>query len=375
MSFTDFFLKQAKNVVTRTATSLATTHAKSALAKFLAESPEQLQERVNKTIGYPTHHYRLGKYKELQFDCSPVFVHEWLTKAPENKGKILKDEESGKMFVNGKEMDNPARMKLINRFLEVTKVKATATVSHFDNAWKLFTPTEVTSGKFLEEFAGGSGTATIDNWLKNCFGEGLESDNEYATNLFKKWIVGTARRALVPGTSLDGAFTLSGPTNTGKTRFFRLLLPEPFDQRTAEVYCDIKDPRKFTETLLGHTIVCFDELAALEHSKVIETFKQLLTKQGIDVRLAWRRDPQRYNLRQGFGANSNKEKFIQDPTLSRRLWVVKLNGKKQLDFDFLRANSKQLWKEAFALAQTDFTTFLMPKEVERLEQENKQFLL
>ena len=379
MSITDFLLRQAKNVATRAISGVAVQQGKKVINSLMSESPEQTKARAKMLLGYDSAHYSITPQKEIKFQASPIFAHEWMTQAPENKGRILRDEESGEIYCDGELLsaNNDARMKLINSFLGKTKIKSAATVSHFDNAWKLFTPTDVMAFNFKKFFAGADvskGTPIIDTWLTNCFGDGLETNVEYAQKLFKLWMVGTAKRMLIPGSTLDGCLVFSGPTNSGKTRFFRYLLPENFENRCAEVYCDkITDPKKMVENILGKTIVNFDEMSALDTPKKQDQWKQLITSQSIQVRLAWRKDPQRYALRQGFGATTNKEKFITDPTLSRRMWVLKLSGKQQLNFDYLYANRKALWQEAIALAQTDFNTYLMPKDVALVEEHNKEF--
>lgn len=380
MSLTDFLLKQGKSILTRTVSGVAVNQGKKAISKLFEETSEQTKARAKMILGYDSNHWTVGAHKDINFKCSPIFVHEWLTKAPENKNRVIRDEETGEMYLDGKLLSssNDLRMSLINSFLDKTKVKSAAVVSHFDNAWKLFQPEDVMAHNFRNFFAGADvskGTPVIDGWLQNCFGDGIDGDMSLNNFLFKHWIVGTAKRAIKPGETLDGCLVLTGTTNLGKTRFFRYLLCEPFDKRTTEIYGDIKDPRKFVEGIIGKTVVCFDELSSLEEPKVIEQWKSLISSQSIQVRLAWRRDAQRYGLRQGFCATTNKEKFITDPTLSRRMWVIKLNGKAQLNFDYFNANKKALWQEAIAMAQTDYNTYLMPKDCARVEDYNKQFYI
>lgn len=344
--------------------------------KVTRESPESIQARANALLGYPTTHYKVDKDGNIAFKPSLVFFHEYLTSHPNVMGRVLKDEETGTIYVDGNPINNSAKVELINQFLSLTKIHSAAVASHFDQACKLLETKDITSVKFQSEFGGKrNSTEIIDNWMTNCFGEGLETDPVYATFLFKKWITGTAKRIISPGSNHDGCLTMAGKPGTGKTQFFRLLMPPPFESRTTEVACSIKDSRKFTESILGRTIVNYDELAVLEHHKVIESFKQLLTSQYVDVRLAYRRDPQRYDLRQGFGATTNKDQFIKDANLSRRLWTIKLNGKKRLNFDYLRDNRRALWEEALTLAQNNYPSLLSEEEQKTVEMENKKYLL
>jgi predicted P-loop ATPase len=139
--------------------------------------------------------------------------------------------------------------------------------------------------------------------------------------------------------------------------------------------CNIKQPTKFVESIKGKTIACFDELSILDLPKSQEAFKQLLSSQYVDVRLAWARDVRRYALRQGFCATKNPKKFIPDSFFSRRLWTIALNDKGRLDFDYLFANREDLWKEAVYYAENGEDTNLSFEEQKKVEETNKQFIV
>jgi putative DNA primase/helicase len=213
----------------------------------------------------------------------------------------------------------------------------------------------------------------IDSFLPMLYGPGLETEAKYATKLFRKWIIGTARRAMNPGELLDGCFLLQGPASSGKTSLFRNILPEPFSKRTGEIFCDVKNPQKFVESIVGKTVACFDELSVLDHDNSVETFKYLLSSQYIDVRMPWARNPRRYLLRQGFAATTNRNQFITDPFLSRRLWIIQLNGKQRIDHKLLSKHRRDLWNEAVYFAEQGESCMLSPDEQKEVEEYNKQF--
>lgn len=371
-----FLSTEAKALVRSGIRSNIKKKASEIFKKFTSKSPEQIREEMIEMIGYETLHYSLGKDQEIKFKSSSVFVNEWLKNNPKIKQKIFKDEESGQIYFENKPWSNELKLNLIDSFVRETKIQSPNVSGHFDQALKLIDVSDFNAIKFKNHFSkwDPKNESVIDSWLDNCFPGGLATDSKYASLLFKKWIVGTAKRAISPGTSLDGCLTLQGPAGVGKTQFFRQLLPEPFETRTGEILCNIKDPKKFAESIIGKTVACFDELSILEQPKVVETFKQLLTLQNIDVRLAYRRDPQRYALRQGFCATTNSDRFIKDPSLSRRLWVIQLNGNKRLDFDFLNQNKQDLWNEAVYLAEQGYKFFLTEEEQKMVEENNKVFL-
>lgn len=378
-------LDKVTKVVAREAASLVRSQVRSSIkkkatsyfGKMFAKSEEELADEAAEIIGFPTTNFKVEKNKVV-FKNSSALAREWLLNSPVTRDKLVRDEETGKVYFNNLPIDNNTIAELVKEYTKITNIKSTAITGSITQALKTLDPQDLTARNFGNDFGGwkvGS-PSVIDTFLVNAFGEGIETDMDYAQMLFRKWIIGTAGRAIEPGSSLDGCLTFQGPPGVGKTRFFRNLLPPPYDKRTGEIMCDnIKNPQKFVEAIVGKTVACFDELSVLTNPGVEDTFKQLLSSQHVDVRLAWRRDPQRYELRQGFGATSNPLQFIRDPALCRRLWVIKLNDKKRLNFDWLRANRTALWQEAVYLAKIGAPAYLSYEEQKQVESYNSQFMV
>lgn len=345
------------------------------LDNWIAKSPETLTREAREKIGFDTIHFT-EKDNEVVFKNSPALIAEWVAKSPATKDRVIRDEETGALYFDNYKLENTKIRELSDEFIKATDIQSVGVYGSFERVVRNLDPQDITARNFRHDFSGWNpaGVSMIDIWLEKCFGEAIDTDLTYAKLLFKKWVVGTARRAIQPGSSLDGCLTLQGPPGVGKTRFFREILPPPFDVRSGEIFCkDIKNPQKFIEAIIGKTVACFDELSVLQNDKVEAVFKQLLSSQNIDVRLAWARVPKRYALRQGFSATSNPEKFIRDPALNRRLWVIKLNDKRRLDFDFVWGNRVALWQEAVHLAQTDFSVHLSYDEQKEVEAYNQRF--
>lgn len=369
---TGILISTGKSLVT----SELKKQAKGLIGARFAKTPEKAKQEAAVRVGYETDHYTMDKKENIVFKSSAIFMHEWLIKSPHTAGKIMKDEENGQVFFNGNPISPSIKVDLITKFGKATGINSPAISGHFDNALNFLDLSDFTSLKFKKEFAGWDPTqeSVIESFLPKAFGTALAAEDvPDASRLFKKWVIATARRALEPGSSHDGCFTIKGPPGVGKTRFFRELLPEPFENRTGEILCDIKSPQKFVESIVGKTVACFDELSILDHPNTQETFKQLLTSQFIDVRMVWARKPQRYALRQGFSATTNREKFISEKAFRRRLWVVKLNDSQRLDFDFLHTYRKALWQEAVYLVGKGEKGILSYDEQKALEEANKAY--
>ena len=686
-------------------------HAKGYIEKLTNRTEDSIRWEVRRRLGYDSEQYTVNAKQEVVFKSSAMLMHEWLCNAPEHTGKVTKDEENGAIYYDGAQLSNWFKTNLIAKFQKATGTNSPAAPGHFDKALDLMEPSDFTAKQFKEELSGWDGKPVIDTFLQNCFRDGLETDEKYAVMLFRKWMIGTAKRAMHPGETLDGCLVLQGPAGVGKclgrgtpvlmfdgsikfvedivvgdilmgpdskprqvlalgsgeeemykiipnkgksftcnashilplkvfnkkkgkrvyteitvkdflvrgksfqrnsvmyrtgvdfqakavpldpyffglwlgdgdkdgpvittaddeivkyltqyaedtgnfitkyttkdkcprysissrvgsgrsvsdilgiksvlrqlnvlnnkhipaiykqnskevrlqllaglidadgsisnscydfvsefehiaqdvvylaqsvglfakmsfckkscqdgftgnyfrvtisghtniipvklfrkkasarnqikdvlhtgfrvenigigeyfgfqidgdglfllgdftvthnTQFFRQLLPGSFERRSGEIYADVKSPQRFVEAIVGKTIATFDELSVLDYEKSDEIFKQLLSSQNIDVRMAWARKVRRYALRQGFAGTKNPPKFIRDKFLSRRLWVIQLNANQRLDFEFLHLNKEALWKEAVYLAEKGESCILSSAEQAEVEEHNRR---
>lgn len=370
---TKFLLSNAKSLVG----SELKGSVKNLISKFKEKSKEEIDKEIISKIGYSTHHFKLNKNQEVVFTPSSVFFNEWLSNSPLIKQPLTRDEETGQTYYGEKIINSSLKKELIDLFSKNTGITNSSLVSHFDGAIKLIEVSDYNSKKFKDYFSGwdSSNESVIDTWISSVFPNNKFTNLEFSQKLFRKWIIGTAKRAISPGAPLDGCLVLKGPGAIGKTSFFRNILPNPFDNRTGEILCNVKNAQKFVENILGKTVACFDELSVLEFQRSTETLKQLLSSQFIDVRLPYRRDPQHYLLRQGFCGTTNKNNFIKDPFLSRRLWVIEITSDERANFDYLISNRDMLWKEAVYCALNNEKYLLSKEEQVELESLNKNYLL
>ncbi len=226
----DFFTKILSSSAKSLATSQLKNSAKDLINRFRAKSPETLEKEVLGRLGYNTGHYSVSKDQKVNFKPSSIFMNEWLLNSPGTKDKLIKDEETGQVYFDNKILTSSGKVSLINTFVKATEIKSPALNSHLEAALKLLDTSDYVSGQFREYFAGWepNKASIIDQFIPNIFKGILVTDADYATSLFRKWIVGTAKRAIEPGSALDGCLTLTSVAGTGKTSLFRNLLPEPF---------------------------------------------------------------------------------------------------------------------------------------------------
>lgn len=374
--------KMLTSVVQSSAKSLIGSGIKKTVGDLIrrhtAKSPETIEKEIVGKLGFSTSHFKIDKGQVISFKSSPVFLHEWLLKSPLMKDKIIRDEENGQVFFNGNPINNSMKLEIINEFVKNTGVQSPALSSHIEAALKLYDATDFIGKKFAFNLSGWdiNNPSTIDTFLEGCFGKDFAPDTAYSNKIFRKWMIGTARRITQPGSVLDWALILqSKKGGIGKTALLRNLMPKGFETRAGEIYCDVKDARKFAENLIGLSVANFDEMSFSENADSTETFKMLLTSQFYTCRLAWRRDPQRFNLRNSFAGTTNKTQFITDPTLNRRLGVIDLVGNQKIDFNYLDAHKTKLWQEAIFLAQRGDECIMDPAEQKETEERNIKFLV
>lgn len=373
--------KMMSSVLQSSAKSLLTggikKGVKTLIKQQLQKSPQDIEKEIMGQLGYLTSHYKLDKDQNIVYKPSSVFMHEWLTHSPKIKDRVIRDEEDGEVFVDNVPLTNQVKVELIHLFIKDTNAQSSALSSHFDAALKLLEVSDYNAIKFKKHFTGWDNThpSIIDTWLEKCYGANFSDDPVYCNLIFRRWIIGAANRIMNAGSTLDTCLVFQGKSGIGKTQHARKLLPTPFDNRTGEIYCDVRNTTRIQEALLKHSLATLDELSILDHPNTVETLKQLLSSQFIDVRLAYRRSPQRFKMRTALLGTTNKERFIADAGLSRRLLVIPLSDTVHLDFIFLEANRTALWREACFLALRGDTYILTPQEQQSVQEHNMQFML
>ncbi len=374
---TKTLLNEAKNMARSEARSMVKGTVLKTFRNLFKKSEEDMVAELSEKLGFQTENYRI-KNKVAEWKVSPTAIFELMENHKFFKDKMVLDEETNHLFYDGNEVDSRVKIDLVNKISQITGSSTHGIHRSFDKVKDYFFHTDLVASQFKKHFAGWdpSANSVIDRFIPELFGEGLRTELAYINPLFKKWIVGTAKRAMTPGELLDGCFVLQGEPGLGKTQFFRQLLPKPFEHRTGEIKCDVRQPVLLIDAVAKKTVACFDELSLLKATKgTEETFKTIISSQNIDVRLPYQTKESRYALRQGFGATTNENEFIRDRAISRRMWVLSLNGKTRLNFDRLHEMREGLWKEAVYLANKgELKTYLTPEEQKQVESENEKYI-
>ena len=164
--------------------------------------------------------------------------------------------------------------------------------------------------------------------------------------LISKWLmqgVAMARNQLHGAYGADGVLVLNGGQGIGKTTFVKKMGIRP-DLYKLGQWLDTRDK----DTARRCTSAWIVELGELETTlrSDLERLKAFITAERDEYRLPYARTDQILARRTSLIATCNTERFLIDPTGSRRFWTVPLE---KIDLDRLeKLDAIQLWKQAEA---------------------------
>lgn len=201
---------------------------------------------------------------------------------------------------------------------------------------------------------------------------GIGEDDALSRVLIRKWLRQSLSLAFndeLQPFGADGVLVLQGAQGIGKTSFVRKIGVLPELVKTG-LYLDAKDK----DTLRRCTSAWLVELGELESTlrSDLERLKAFITSEFDEYRLPYARSDSHFIRRTSFVATCNSDRFLVDPTGSRRFWVVPIE---KIDLDALESfNALQLWKQIEReLIGNEQGFRLTPSEREELSRRNASF--
>jgi predicted P-loop ATPase len=176
----------------------------------------------------------------------------------------------------------------------------------------------------------------------------------------KKWLVGMI--SSIHGIHSPLMLVLTGENqNTGKTQFFRRLLPNALKPYYAE---SKMDAGKDDEILMSQKLLLMDDEMGGKSKKEIARIKELTSKQIITVREPYGRNNVDLQRLAVFGGTSNENGVLSDPTGNRRVIPIHV---KSIDHATYNAIDKTfLFMEAYWLWRDGFTHDLTKEDIDKL---------
>lgn len=189
---------------------------------------------------------------------------------------------------------------------------------------------------------------------------GISEDDTLSQTLVHKWLwqcISMANNRIDHAYGADGLLVLQGKQGCGKTSFVRKIAVLPELVKLGQ-YLDSRDK----DTIRRCTSCWICEWGEIETTlrSDLERLKAFITAEIDEYRLPYGRTDQTLCRRTSLIATCNTERFLIDPTGSRRFWTVPVGA---IDLDGLdNLNILQLWKQIELEAFTGPQGFRLTKQ-------------
>lgn len=182
----------------------------------------------------------------------------------------------------------------------------------------------------------------------------IHPQSEYNRWAFKKWLVGSVHNWISPlhETKVSPlTLVLCGQKQgTGKTSFFRNLLPKDLQKYLIEHRIDAKDKDSIYNLVKG-LLVLDDEFGGLA-TKDVKDFKKIADANQIDIRLPYSAFYSKMKRKASLCGTSNESDILKDVTGNRRILPINVQS---IDYDeMIKINTDDLWREVYDLWRKDF---------------------
>ena len=190
---------------------------------------------------------------------------------------------------------------------------------------------------------------------------------QYAETYLRKWLINMVALGL-DGINNPLLIALLGKQGTGKTEFFRRLLPEELRRYYAEH--PISGDKDFLILLTKMLLVCDDELTGKTRAEQ-SVIKTVLSSQKHDIRAPYGRVSQSLQRRASLSGTGNDLKILADPTGNRRIIPINVLS---IDHDRYNAVDKiDVLIEAYRAYRDGEAFRLTGAEVEQLNEATSEF--
>lgn len=193
--------------------------------------------------------------------------------------------------------------------------------------------------------------------------------DDYAYYFGKKWIVGIIAN-LYGDISPLMLFLVGKKQGTGKTEFFRRLLPDVLKEYYAE--SKIVTGKDDLLMLAQNMIVMDDELSGKSVNEQ-SLLKDILSKKVFTLRVPYGRTNENIPRLAGVGATSNNEDVLKDRTGNRRMIPIRVIS--QMDFDMYAEAVEDglLWVEAYHEYMGGYNYRILGEDIELLNRSTTEF--
>lgn len=212
----------------------------------------------------------------------------------------------------------------------------------------------------------------IKNYPENATGhinkiiKSIKTDTPNYEVFIKKWLVSII--ASIKGKHSPLLLVLCGGQNTGKTEWFRRLLPDSLQKYYAESKLDLG---KDDEILMTKKIIIMDDEMGGKSKTEEKQLKLMTSKQIFSIREPYGRVSNDLTRLAVLCGTTNDEEVLSDPTGNRRILPVRVLG---IDHKFYNNIDKDLlFFEMFLEYENGYDYELSQEDIEILKQSSNDF--
>lgn len=193
----------------------------------------------------------------------------------------------------------------------------------------------------------------------------------YVEHFLRKWLVGAVAQAFGKGVNPLMIVLAGVKQNTGKTTFFRNLVPQELKAYMAEPkgLSEMKDAD--LGMILCENLIVFDDEMSGRSWKDWQRMKSMLSMESFTMRRPYERRQRKYSRIASLCATNNQLDLLGDPTGNRRLIpinVISIDHNKYNGIDKV-----SLWLEAYYFMLNGFDHHLKQEDIELLNSCTKDF--
>jgi len=204
-------------------------------------------------------------------------------------------------------------------------------------------------------------TGNIDNIIKS-----IKTDTEMADVFIKKWLVSIV--AAYDGNPVRSVLALVGGQTTGKTEWFRRLLPA----KIKKYYSESKlDAGKDDEMLMCQKLIVMDDEMGGKSKQDERRFKELTSKNIFSLRAPYARYNEDFKRLAVLCGTSNDKNVINDPTGNTRILPVNVLS---IDHELYNSVDKdELFLELLRLYESGFEWQLSREDLAGLKDVSENY--
>jgi len=271
--------------------------------------------------------------------------------------KLQKNEVTGYLELNGKSITDNDSNSIYNDFRKYL----TKPINHGDFERVLESKSIASYNPFLKYFEKRKHSRPKGHIKKfaKCFDQCTFDPNDFHYFL-EKWLMGII--ASMHGTHSVIVLVLTGNQGTGKTRFFRELLPPALQNYYAE---STLEHDKDADMMMCKKLIIMDDEFGGKNKRDAKKFKELTSRDMFSIREPYGKRFYEYQRYAVLCGTSNVDQVLIDTTGNRRIIPIKINS---VDYEKMsKINRDDLFLELYWKYQKDPRAFMLDKfDIENL---------